>query len=171
MLVVRERVQSVTTPADGVAELTLPFDLRQKSRLRTKLESGEDVALLLPRGTVLRGGDCLQADDGRLVRVVAQPERVMQVACDDPLELARAAYHLGNRHVPVQLGSGWLRLAEDHVLREMLRKMGLTVLEIDAPFEPEAGAYGSRSHSHEQAGHQGFIHEYSLRMPGPPHDQ
>ncbi len=163
MLVVRERMEHTSAPE--AVELKLPFELRQKSRLRTALEGGEDVALLLPRGTVLRGGDCLRADDGRLVRVVAQSERVMQVTCDDPVALARAAYHLGNRHVAVQLGAGWLRLAEDPVLREMLLQMAAQVVTIDAPFEPEAGAYGGRGHVHEPGERPGFIHEYFQRPP------
>ena len=163
MLVVRERIENTPASTAFAGELTLPFELRQKSRLRTTLASGEEIALLLPGGTVLRGGDCLRAEDGRLVRVVAKPERVIEVTCNDPAELARAAYHLGNRHVPVQVGAGWLRLGEDHVLHEMLRGMGATVHTIDAPFEPEAGAYGSHSHTHAHGERPGFIHEYFQR--------
>src|SRR5689334_19680182 len=98
------------------AQLQLPFELRQKSRLRTKLVSGEDAWLMLPRGEILRGGDLLAATDGRVVEVVAEPERVLHIECADADELARAAYHLGNRHVPVQVGNGFLRIAADHVL-------------------------------------------------------
>src|SRR4030095_13826923 len=99
--------------------LQLPFDQRQKSRLRAQLTSGEEVALSLPRGEVLRGGDLLLASDGRVVEVIALPERLLHVECDSPQALARAAYHLGNRHVPVQVGDDWLRLAADHLLEQM----------------------------------------------------
>jgi len=126
--------------------LKLAFDQRQKSRLRTRLASGEEVALLLPRGTLLRGGDLVGASDGRVIEVVAEPERVLHVECETPVALARAAYHLGNRHVAVQVGDSWLRIAADHVLAEMLSKLGATVTPIEAPFEPEAGAYAGHHH-------------------------
>ena len=129
--------------------LRLAFDQRQKSRLRARLASGEEVALLLPRGTLLRGGDLVGASDGRVIEVVAEPERVLHVECASPVELARCAYHLGNRHVPVQLGEGWLRIAADHVLAEMLAKLGARVTPIEAPFEPEAGAYSGGHHHHD----------------------
>ena len=120
-------------------KLVLAFEQRQKSRLRAKLESGEEVALILPRGRVLRGGEHVKTTDGREVEIVAAPEKVLHIECE---ELARVAYHLGNRHVPLQVGRGFLRIAEDHVLEEMLRKLGAHVTRIDAPFEPEGGAYG-----------------------------
>lgn len=146
-------------PVEPGSRLVLPFDLRQKSRLRAALSSGEPVALKLARGEVLRGGDFLVATDGRVVQVIASPERVLHVECDSPHALTRAAYHLGNRHVPVELGGGYLRIAADHVLAEMLRGLGARVTPIEAPFEPEAGAYadGHRHHGHEHGGH---IHEY-----------
>lgn len=128
------------------ATLTLPFDLRQKSRLRTRLDSGEEVGLFLPRGTVLRHGDRLRAADGRVIEVRAAPETVSTARTDEPLLLARAAYHLGNRHVALQLGPGWLRYLHDHVLDGMVRELGLDVIGEQAPFEPEAGAYGGGHH-------------------------
>ena len=137
--------------------LELPFELRQKSRLRAKLVSGEAVALLLPRGEILRGGDLVTASDGRVIEVVSQAEKLLHVEIRD---VARAAYHLGNRHVPVQIGDGFLRLAEDHVLEELLLKLGGKVSRIEAPFEPEAGAYGGGHHSHEEMGHGGKIHDH-----------
>lgn len=139
--------------------LRLPFEQRQKSRLRTRLDSGEEVGLLLPRGEVLRGGDLVTASDGRIIEVIAQPERLLHVECATPAALARAAYHLGNRHVPVEVGDGYLRLAPDHVLREMLARLGASLREVEAPFEPEAGAYGA-AHRHEEAGHGGKIHDH-----------
>ncbi|HTS53641.1 MAG TPA: urease accessory protein UreE [Burkholderiales bacterium] len=145
------------------AELVLPFELRQKSRLRTVLATGEEVGLLLERGEVLRDGDFLLAQDGRTVRVVAKSERVLDIACAGPEALARAAYHLGNRHVPVQVGAGWLRIADDHVLRQLVEGLGATVVAREAPFEPEAGAYAG-AHSHTApATHGGIIHEFGDR--------
>ena len=128
------------------ATLTLPFEQRQKSRLRTRLDNGEEVGLFLPRGTVLRHGDRLRAANGRVVEVRAAPETVSTARTDDPLRLARAAYHLGNRHVALQLGPGWLRYLHDHVLDGMVRELGLDVVCEQAPFEPEAGAYGGGHH-------------------------
>jgi len=138
-------------------QLKLPFDSRQKSRLRTKLVSGEEVALLLPRGEILRGGDLVTASDGRVIEVVAEPEKLLHVEADS---LPRIAYHLGNRHVPVQVGEGFLRIAEDHVLEEMLKKLGAKVSEVEAPFEPEAGAYAGGQHQHDEMGHGGKIHDH-----------
>ncbi len=131
----------------GEDQLVLPFEKRQRSRLRTRLASGEDVLLLLERGSILRGGDCLRASDGRVIGVVAADESVMTVRAASPVDLARAAYHLGNRHVPLQVGEGWLRLEQDHVLRDMLTGLGVMVTDEVAPFEPEAGAYGG-GHRH-----------------------
>lgn len=134
--------------------LVLPFDRRQKSRLRVRLESGEEAGLFLERGTMLRGGDCLKASDGRVVLVVAADEPVMRVTADTPIDLMRAAYHLGNRHVPLQIGTGWLRLEQDHVLMEMLLGLDVHVEHEQAPFEPEAGAYGGghRHHHDDEPG-------------------
>jgi len=138
--------------------LELAFDSRQKSRLRTKLASGEEVALMLPRGEILRGGDLVTASDGRVIEVVSLPEKLLHIETRD---LAKAAYHLGNRHVPVQVGDGFLRIAEDHVLEEMLVKLGAKVSHVEAPFEPEAGAYaGGHQHQHDEMGHGGKIHEF-----------
>ncbi|HSS71557.1 MAG TPA: urease accessory protein UreE [Casimicrobiaceae bacterium] len=159
MLVLQRRI---APQAHADAELPLPFELRQKSRLRTALASGEEVGLFLERGTVLRGGDCLEGDDGRIVRVVAAPEALMEVVSEDARALARAAYHLGNRHTPVEVGESWLRFAADHVLSEMLIGMGLAVNTLSAPFEPEAGAYAAGHHHHSsEARHAGIIHDFA----------
>jgi urease accessory protein len=142
-------------------KLSLPFELRQKSRLRTKLVSGEEAGLFLERGGVLRGGDCLRANDGRVVLVVAADEDLMEARCTTAFELVRAAYHLGNRHVPVQIGEGWLRFQADEVLAQMLRGLDATVAAVTAPFEPEAGAYAGGHHHHSMdAKHSGIIHEF-----------
>jgi urease accessory protein len=119
--------------------VVLSFEQRQKSRLHAKLESGEEVALVLPRGNVLRGGDVVKTTDGREVEIVAAPEKLLHI---ESSSLARIAYHLGNRHVSVQVGDSFLRIAEDHVLEDMLRRLGARVSHVEAPFEPEAGAYG-----------------------------
>lgn len=138
--------------------LKLPFEQRQKSRLRATLVSGEEVALMLARGEILRGGDLLTASDGRIVEVIAEIEKLLHVECANAAELARAAYHLGNRHVPVEVGAGYLRLAADHVLEEMLKGLGAKVSRVEAAFEPEAGAYGAGLHVEQS--HGARIHEY-----------
>ena len=161
MLVVQRKLDA---PSPHDALLVLPFELRQKSRLRTAVEGGEEIGLFLQRGAVLRDGDCLQSDDGRVVRVSAAEENLLEVRCPDADALARAAYHLGNRHTPVQVGTGWLRLAADDVLAGMLRGLGATVTALRAPFEPEAGAYAAGHHAHSSdAKHAGIIHDFAVR--------
>lgn len=130
------------------ARLVLPFESRQKSRLLAALDSGEEVGLQLPRGTVLRGGDQLASDDGRTIEVVASAEGLSIVTATDPWQLARAAYHLGNRHIAVQVTCDSLRYLHDHVLDDMVRRLGFTVSYATLPFEPEAGAYANEQHSH-----------------------
>lgn len=150
--------------------LRLPFEARQKSRLHAKLESGEEVALVLPRGEILRGGDLVTASDGRVIEVVAEAEELLHVECADRTQLARIAYHLGNRHVAVQVGEGFLRLAADHVLEEMVKGLGGATKHLEAPFEPEAGAYGE-AHRHEGEAKQGArIHEYGAHDHEHGHD-
>ena len=157
MLVIESRCDK----AAHQEELSLPFELRQKSRLRTKLASGEEAGLFLEHGSILRGGDCLRANDGRIVLVVAADEELMEAKCVTPFQLVRAAYHLGNRHVPVQIGEGWLRFQADDVLAQMLRGLKATVSKVSAPFEPEAGAYAGGHHHHSMdAKHSGIIHEF-----------
>jgi len=140
--------------------LKLPFESRQKSRLRTQLVSGEEVGLMLPRGEILRGGDLVTASDGRIIEVVSQEEKLLHIEAKTPQDLARTAYHLGNRHVPVQVGEGFLRIAEDHVLEELVKKLGADVSHVEAPFEPEAGAYAGGHHQHDEMGHGGKIHDH-----------
>jgi urease accessory protein len=130
-------------------QLKLPFESRQKNRLKTMLASGEEVALMLPRGEVLRGGDLVTTSDGRVIEVVAAPEALLHIESG---WLARIAYHLGERHVPVQVGEGFLRVAADHALEEVVKKLGAAVKRVEAPFEPEAGA-GSVAHDHDDDHH------------------
>ena len=128
--------------------LSLVFEQRQKSRQRTRLESGEVVALMLPRGVIMRDGDRLMTETGRVIGVAAAPEPVSTVQTNNAQTLARAAYHLGNRHVWVQMGPGWLRYLADRVLDNMVRGLGLEPVLETVPFEPEAGAYYHHSSTH-----------------------
>jgi len=147
-------------------QLVLPFDLRQKSRLRVKLVSGRDAALMLDRGTILRGGDRLQAENGEIVEIVAANQAVTDVTAHTPQALMCAAYHLGNRHVPLQVGDGWLRLEQDHVLNEMLTGLGMATQDLQAPFEPEAGAYGGGHRHHHDDDNSQRLPSARLRRNG-----
>jgi urease accessory protein len=138
------------------ASVTLDWDVRQKSRFETTDSLGRSVGVFLPRGTVVRGGDVLIAEDGSLIRVEAAPQTVLRItACTahgSPFDLTRAAYHLGNRHVPIELRPDYLQIEPDHVLADMLRAMHLIVNQVNAPFEPESGAYsshGAPAHAHD----------------------
>ena len=133
-------------PQPAQQRLTLGYEQRQKSRLRTKLDSGEEAGLFLPRGTILRSGDLLVTEAGVVVEVCAASESVCTVRTDNPTLLARASYHLGNRHVALQVGDGWLRFHTDHVLGNMVEGMGLAVVHEQAAFEPEPGAYHGHHH-------------------------
>jgi urease accessory protein len=136
MVIVREKLASRAAAAS--ARVSLAFEYRQRSRQRARLDSGEEIGMVMPRGEVLRGGDRLLASDGRVFEVVSAPERLLHIEAPS---LARIAWHLGNRHVPVQVGDEFLRIAEDRVLEDMLRRLGATLSHVDAPFEPEGGAY------------------------------
>ncbi len=144
------------------ATIELDWDLRQKSRFESTDSSGRTLGIFLPRGTVVRGGDVLVAEDGSLVRVIAAPQAVLVIThCTQhgtPFDLTRAAYHLGNRHVPIELRPDRLQIEPDHVLAEMLRSMHLIVNGAQAPFEPEGGAYGGHG-GHSGHGH-GHTHDH-----------
>jgi len=147
MLHITERI-TLATHIDDYLEL--PFDKRQKSRLRVILKSGTEAALFLDRGIILRGGDLLKSESGTVIQIVSAQEPVYDVTAASTQALMCAAYHLGNRHVPLQVGDGWLRLEQDYVLKEMLLGLGMQVTESQAPFEPEAGAYGGgHRHGHD----------------------
>jgi urease accessory protein UreE len=128
--------------------LVLAYDQREKCRLRSRLDTGEEVAIFMPRGTVLRHGDLLTGEEGRVVRVIAAQEATYVVRCENNLTLARCAYHLGNRHTQAQIGDGFLRIRVDPVLKEMVLGLGAQVSEQLAAFEPEQGAYAGGGHSH-----------------------
>ena len=150
MLKITEKLGIPATPS---VSLTLPFEKRQKSRLRVSLNDKQEAALMLERGSILRHGDLLRAENGLIVEVRAANEEVAVISTKDSFLLARACYHLGNRHVPLQIGEGWLRFQRDHVLEEMVQSLGLAVKHELSPFEPEGGAYGGHSsHSHSHPG-------------------
>lgn len=152
-------------------EAVLTFEERQKSRYKTKTCCGRDLGWFIPRGAVLHDGDYLQCKTGELIRVVAAPETVSEINCDDALLLTRAAYHLGNRHVPLQIGANFLRYQHDHVLDAMVQGLGLNVVCQQRPFQPENGAYhgqGGHSHSHSQA-EDGAVHSHSVSSDGTVH--
>jgi urease accessory protein len=151
---------------DVKGRLELPFEARQKSRFKAKLVSGEEVGVVLPRGEILRGGDLVTASDGRVMEIISQPEKLLHVECATPAALAKVAYHLGNRHVPVEVGEGYLHIAEDHVLERMVEGLGAKVTRMTAPFEPEAGAYGGVGHEHGAA----KIHDHHHDAHGHDHD-
>jgi urease accessory protein len=146
---IEARYQGDTAP---LWTLTLPFDIRQKSRLRVALDSGQEVAIQLERGTQLQHGDLLLTTCGKVVQVKGAPEDLSCVQSADVLTLTRAAYHLGNRHVALQIESGRLLYQHDHVLDAMLVQLGLDVTRVQRPFEPESGAYGT-GHAHAVSGH------------------
>ena len=150
------------------SNVRLDWDTRQKSRFEATDSVGRNLGVFLPRGSVVRGGDVLVAEDGSLVRVDAAPQPVMVVrAClhhGSPFDLTRAAYHLGNRHVQIELQPDHLKIEPDHVLGEMLDRMHLIVTREEASFEPEAGAYAGghgHGHGHEHAGGHAQAHPHA----------
>ena len=134
------------------ATIELDWDVRQKSRFDATDSQGRQIGIFLPRGTAVRGGDVLVAEDGSLVKVIAAPQPVLVIthcsAHGTPFDLTRAAYHLGNRHVPIELKPDHLKIEPDHVLAAMLRSMHLIVREAEEAFEPEGGAYGAHGGGH-----------------------
>ncbi|QBK04529.1 urease accessory protein UreE [Hylemonella gracilis] len=155
--------------------IELDWDVRQKSRFAATDSSGRELGVFLPRGTVVRGGDVLVAEDGSLIRVVAAPQPVLRItACAEhgsPFDLTRAAYHLGNRHVPIELRPDHLKIEPDHVLADMLRAMHLIVTEQNEGFEPEGGAYAQGHAGHGGHGHtHGHSHEHAHDEHGHAHD-
>jgi len=140
--------------------ITLDWDVRQKSRFESTDSAGRQVGVFLQRGQVVRGGDVLVGEDGSLLKVQAAPQAVLRIThCTThgtPFDLTRAAYHLGNRHVPIELQADHLKIEPDHVLADMLRAMHLIVNEVDESFEPENGAYGEHGGGH----HHGHDHDH-----------
>jgi urease accessory protein len=138
--------------AETTASVTLSYDQRRRARLRARLDDGTEVGLVLPRGLLLKDGDRLRSENGaKVVLVRAAVEELSCASTPDPHLLLRAAYHLGNRHVALQVEPRRLLYQHDHVLDGMVRELGLEVTALKAPFEPEPGAYG---HDHSRAGHR-----------------
>lgn len=144
------------------ATVELDWDVRQKSRFDCVDSQGRRIGVFLARGTAVRGGDVLVAEDGSLIRVTAARQPVLLITphpgSGNPFDLTRAAYHLGNRHVPIELTPDHLKIEPDHVLADMLRAMGLDVVETSAAFEPEGGAYASHQQGHTHAHGDGNHH-------------
>jgi len=147
-----EKIKSTRT-------LTLPFEIRQKARFVASLDNDQEVGIQVERGHILRDGDKLKSEDGTVIKIIAGDESVSTVRTNDQKLLARVCYHLGNRHVPLQVEEGWCRYTHDHVLDEMVALIGAKVISESAPFEPEAGAYAGHGHSHGQS--DSHSHEHS----------
>ena len=152
-------------PGEGVAagdaaKLTASWDLRQRSRFRAHLDDGREVAVVLPRGGVLRHGDLLVGECGLGVEVCAAAETLSEARTQDADLFARACYHMGNRHVPLQIAPGRLRFQPDHVLAAMLKALGLELADVEAPFDPEAGAYGG-GHGHGSSDSESEPHDHT----------
>jgi len=135
--------------------LTLPYELRQKSRLRAQLDNGQEVGIILEHGQQLRHGDLLEAENGHIIKVKAASESVSTITTSAQLMRMRACYHLGNRHVPLQIEADWIRYRQDSVLDNMIENLGLSITHENVPFEPESGAYDhtydhTHGHTHEQ---------------------
>ncbi|MEO6017702.1 MAG: urease accessory protein UreE [Polaromonas sp.] len=147
------------------ATVELDWDVRQKSRFDATDSLGRQLGVFLPRGTLVRGGDVLVVEDGSMVRVIAAPQAVLRItACTahgSPFDLTRAAYHLGNRHVPIELKPDHLKIEPDHVLADMLRSMHLIVNAVEEAFEPEGGAYSAGGHKHDH----GHDHDHDHAHP------
>jgi urease accessory protein len=161
------RVEKVIPKGQGLAkavlaramELKIPFEIRNKSRFSEQLSDGREAHFFLPRGNVLSTNDILIAEDGTMIRIAAADQEVITIASSDLHQLMRAAYHLGNRHIPVQVGHGFLRIEPDSVLEGMIGQLGIGVKRELAPFEPETGAYGGgHRHSHAET----FDSDYAL---------
>jgi len=156
---VRGQYRWIEGPADTVV---LDFDDRHRRRMAMTGTRGLEFLLDLETAVALRGGDALVLEDGRLVEVVAAPEPLIEIRCNDPLHLVRVAWHLGNRHLPTQIMPKGLRIRRDHVIEAMVKGLGARVIEIEAPFDPEGGAYAGpvHGHAHDDRGHTGHDHAH-----------
>ena len=159
--------------ADAADTIVLDYDERHRRRVSMTGVRGLVFLLDLAEAVMLRSGDALQLDDGRMVEVVAAPEALAEVKCGSLPDLARAAWHLGNRHLPLQIIGPKLRIRRDHVIEDMLRGLGAQVTEIEAPFDPEGGAYAQavQTQGHDHAGHDHAGHDHGhVHGPGCGHD-
>ena len=165
---VRAQYRWTQAPADTVV---LDFDGRHRRRMAMTGTRGLEFLLDLENATVLRGGDALVLDDGRLIEVVAAPEPLAEIRGSDPQHLVRVAWHLGNRHLPTQITARGLRIRRDHVIEAMVKGLGARVIEIEAPFDPEGGAYAGGGHGYAPEGdpHQHTVHDHSSHDHGDHH--
>jgi urease accessory protein len=145
----------IEPPADTVV---LDFDDRHRRRMAMTGTRGFEFLLDLEAAVALRGGDALVLEDGRLIEVVAAPEPLIEIRGSDPHHLIRVAWHLGNRHLPTQIMPKGLRIRRDHVIEEMVKGLGARVIEIEAPFDPEGGAYAGGGHAHTEGDHHDHDH-------------
>jgi urease accessory protein len=152
---VKPQYRWTEAPADTVV---LDFDDRHRRRMAMIATRGLEFLLDLENAIALRGGDALVLDDGRLIEVVAAPEPLLEIRCNDPHHLIRVAWHLGNRHLPTQIMAKGLRIRRDHVIEAMVKGLGARVIEIEAPFDPEGGAYAGGGHGHAQEDHAAHDH-------------
>jgi urease accessory protein len=150
-------------PADTVV---LDFDDRYRRRMAMTGTRGLEFLLDLETAVALRGGDALVLEDGRLVEVVAAPEPLAEIRCNDPHHLVRVAWHLGNRHLPTQIMPKGLRIRRDHVIEAMVKGLGARVIEIEAPFDPEGGAYADSGHAHAPEVHDHSSHDHGHHHHG-----
>ena len=155
-------------PADTVV---LDFDDRHRRRMAMTGTRGLEFLLDLENAVALRGGDALVLEDGRLVEVVAAPEPLIEIRCNDPQHLVRVGWHLGNRHLPTQIMPKGLRIRRDHVIEAMVKGLGARVIEIEAPFDPEGGAYAGGGHAHaaEADPHAHAAHDHASHDHGHHH--
>lgn len=160
MKIYTQRLEDIS-PDQAFETVELTFDTRQKSRFRAALASGVDIGADLPRSGILRSGSYIATQEGDVLRVDAKPERLMQVTAQTDFDLLKAAYHLGNRHVPLMLTPTALYFEPDHVLADMVEGLGLTVSETNHPFEPESGAYAQHSHDHRLSPIKALHHVHS----------
>jgi urease accessory protein len=165
---VRGQYRWSESPADTVV---LEFDDRHRRRMVMTGTRGLEFLLDLENAVALRGGDALVLDDGRLIEVVAAPEPLAEIRCKDPQHLLRVSWHLGNRHLPTQITERGLRIRRDHVIEAMVQGLGAKVIEIEAPFDPEGGAYAGGGHPHAPAGeaHNHPAHDHSSHAHGGHH--
>jgi urease accessory protein len=154
---------AATWSGDTADSIVLDYDDRRRRRVTMTGTKGLGFLLDLPAVAELRGGDALVLEDGRLIEVVAAPEPLLEIRCSDPRHLARIAWHLGNRHLPTQLLTKALRIRRDHVIADMATQLGARVIEIEAPFDPEGGAYAAADsqHHHQSHDHDGHHHPHS----------
>src|SRR6266480_278751 len=166
---VRGQHRWTEAPADTVV---LDFDDRHRRRMAMTGTRGLEFVLDLEAAVALRGGDALVLEDGRLIEVVAAPEPLAEIRCNDPHQLVRVAWHLGNRHLPTQITARGLRIRRDHVIKAMVKGLGARVIEIEAAFDPEGGAYAGGGHAHapDSASCDHAAHDHSSHHHGHDHN-